>query len=345
MKVVILGGGFCGAVIAKKLNRYKELEVTLFDTKDYFEYSPSIWKLLLHPSYHRRLIIPYRQFLNRTRIITDIIRNVTPEYVETEKEKLVYEYLVVSTGIDYPVFLKNKENVFTIKSGTEVTQYSEKVAKATTILIIGGGLIGTEVAGALARSTPEKQIILVHPHDRLLERNTKAVSHYAKKYLEEHGVQLIFKEKVVDHRNGIFITDTQRRITADLGIWCAGITSNPWYLSTFLPSVFTEKKALKVNQFLQLEGYKNIFVGGDITSTPEEKTAASADRHGRIISENILRVLKQKSLIVYKPRKEPMVISLGNGDGILTYPPFVIPGFIPAILKLLVEKIGIKRLR
>ena len=344
MKVIILGGGFCGAIIAKKLNRQKELDVTLIDTKNYFEYSPSLWKLLLRPPYHQRLMIPYSLFLKRTRVITDPIQHVTPECIETKKEKLPYDYLVISTGIDYPIYLKNKKDVFPIKSGVEVIHYSEKVAKATTILIIGGGLIGTEVAGALARTVPEKQIILVHPHDRLLERNTKTVSHYAKKYLEERGVQLIFKEKVVDHKSGIFITDTQQHIKADLGIWCAGITVNPWYMKNFPSTVFTGHNALKVNQFLQLESYPNIFVGGDITSIPEEKTAASADRHGHIISENILRAFKQKPLIIYKPRKEPMVISLGHGDGILTYPPFVIPGFIPAILKLLVEKIGIKRL-
>ncbi len=344
MKVIILGGGFCGAIIAKKLNRQKGLDVTLIDTKNYFEYSPSLWKLLLRPSYHQHLKIPYSLFLNRTRVVTDPIHHVTPEGIETKKKKLHYDYLVISTGIDYPISLKNKKDVFPIKSGGEVSKYSEKVAKATRILIIGGGLIGTEVAGALARTVPEKQIILVHPHDRLLERNTKAVSHYATKYLKEHGVQLIFKEKIVDHKSGIFITNTQQQIKADLGVWCAGITVNPWYMKNFPSTVFTEHNALKVNKFLQLEGYPNIFVGGDITSIPEEKTAASADRHGHIISENILRAFKQKPLTIYKPRKEPMVISLGYGDGILTYPPFIIPGFIPAIVKLLVEKIGIKRL-
>ena len=128
MKVIILGGGFCGAIIAKKLDRQKELDVTLIDTKNYFEYSPSLWKLLLRPSYHQRLMIPYRLFLKRTRLITDPIHHVTPECIETKKEKLPYDYLVISTGIDYPIFLKNKKDVFPIKSGVEVIHYSEKVA-------------------------------------------------------------------------------------------------------------------------------------------------------------------------------------------------------------------------
>jgi len=344
MRVIILGGGFCGALIAKKLDRQKELEVILIDKKDYFEYSPSLWKLILEPNYHKKIIVPFKNFLKRIRVITDPLIRVTPRFVETEKEKLTFDYLVISTGIDYPIFLENKNNVFTIKSGLEVFEYSKKVSKAKTILIIGGGLIGSEVAGELATKMTDKKIILIHPHDRLLERNTRSTSKYAKKFLEEHGVQIIFKEKVVDHKNGIFITDTKRRIKADIGIWCAGIKSDPWYIKEFSTSIFTEKKALKVNKFLQLEGYPNIFVGGDITSTIEEKTAASAERHRNLIFTNILRTIKNKPLIVYKPRKEPMVISLGRGDGILTYWVFVLPGFIPAIIKLFVEKAGVERL-
>ena len=60
-------------------------------------------------------MIPYNLFLNRTRIIIDSTYRVTPECIETEKEKLPYDYLVISTGIDYPINLKNTKNVFVIK--------------------------------------------------------------------------------------------------------------------------------------------------------------------------------------------------------------------------------------
>jgi apoptosis-inducing factor 2 len=343
MKVVILGGGFCGALIAKKLDRQKELEVILIDKKEYFEYSPSLCKLLSSPSYHNRIIIPFAQFLKHTRVITEPVVNVTPKVIETKKEKLSFDYLVIATGIDYPIFLENTKHVFAVKSGIEVIQFSHRIKEAKTILIIGGGLIGTEVAGELAIQTREKQIILLHPHDRLLGRNTKDVSRYAKKYLEEHGVQVIFNERIVGHSNGFFITDTQRRIKAEIGIWCAGIKSNPWYMKMFPSSVFTGQNALKVNHFLQLEGYPNIFVGGDITNIPEEKMAANAERHAQIISKNILSSFQRKPLCVYKPKRQPMVISLGNWNGIITYPPVTIPGFIPAIIKLLIEKVVIKQ--
>jgi len=343
MRLVILGGGFCGAMIAKHLDSIKNLEITLIDKKPYFEYSPSLPKVLFNPSHHQRIIVPFSRFLKHTRIVTDPVLNVAPEYVKTEKETISFNMLVISTGIDYPIFLKNKEHVFTIKSGTEVAAMSEKVAHAKHILIIGGGVIGTEIAGEFATRTKDKHVVLVHPHDRLLERNTKHVSLYAKRFLEERGIELIFGEKVVDHRKNIFVTDKKRKIEADIGIWCAGVSCNPWFLTGFSENIVTERKALRVNQHLQLNGYPQIFVGGDINDVIEEKTAHSADKQARIIIENILRLIKKKPLIRYMPHKSLMAISLGNWDGILLYPPFVLPGFIPGIAKQLVEKIGVRR--
>lgn len=242
MKVVILGGGFCGSWVTKKLDNHKDLEVVLIDAKEYFEYTPSIWKLLTDSSYQNRIMVPHGHYLKRARVITDPLVKVTPTVVETKNETIVFDYLVISTGIDYPIFLNNTQNVFTVKSGTEVSNCHQYVAKATSILVIGGGVIGTEVAGELSTRAPEKQITLVHPFDRLLERNIRSVSRYAKKFLEERGVQIIFGEKIVDHENNVFITNTGRHLKADLGIWCAGIRWSPWFMKEFPMSIFSEKK-------------------------------------------------------------------------------------------------------
>lgn len=344
MKVVILGGGFCGSWVTKKLDNHKDLEVVLIDAKEYFEYTPSIWKLLTDSSYQNRIMVPHGHYLKRARVITDPLVKVTPTVVETKNETIVFDYLVISTGIDYPIFLNNTQNVFTVKSGTEVSNCHQYVAKATSILVIGGGVIGTEVAGELSTRAPEKQITLVHPFDRLLERNIRSVSRYAKKFLEERGVQIIFGEKIVDHENNVFITNTGRHLKADLGIWCAGIRWSPWFMKEFPMSIFSEKKALKVNQFLQLEGFPRIFIGGDINDVDEEKTAAAADRQAIHIAANLPRMIAGKKLYRYTPITMPMDISLGLYDGIITYPPFMMPGGVPALVKLLVEKLALKRL-
>jgi NADH dehydrogenase FAD-containing subunit len=337
MKLVILGGGFCGALIARKLDKRKEIEITLIDKKTYFEYTPSIHKVIFDPCYRQKITIPFSYFLKRSRIVESSLLQVTPEFVETEKEKIDFDYLVISTGIEYPIFLEDKKNVFTLKSGIEAVKMSTKVLDADRILIIGGGLIGTEIAGELATKTEDKRVIIVHPHNRLIERNPVKASHYAQNFLEKRGVQIIFGEKVVDHEDGVFITNKGRIIEADVGIWCAGIRCNPFFMKGFPKSVFTDKNALKVNKYLQLKGYSNIFVGGDINNILEEKTARNAEQHAHLIVKNLKLLKKNRSLIAYKPRNGPLLISLGDWTGIMTFRRLGITGLFPGILKWFVE--------
>jgi len=336
MKIVILGGGFCGALAAKLLD--KKHEVVLIDKKDYFEYTPSIHKVIFNAGYHKKITVPFKHFLKNARIVTDKMLHVTSKFVETEKEKITFDYLIISAGIDYPIFLDDKENVCTLKSGKEAALIGAKMLSQEHILIIGGGLIGTEIAGELVTKTKGKRLVIVHPPDRLLERNPVKASDYARKFLERHGAQIIFGEKVVDHKGNTFITDKGRNIHAEAGIWCAGIKCNPWFMKGFPDAIFTERKALKVNSFLQLEGYQNIFVGGDINNVPEEKTAQNAERHAHLIVKNIERLENNSSLIAHKPRSAPLVISLGDSTGIMTLPNGrVITGFFPGVLKWLIE--------
>lgn len=337
MKIVILGGGFCGALIAKKLDAARELEIILIEKKHYFDYSPSIHKVVIHPSYLRKVIVPYYSFLEHVHIIIDNVIKVTPTYIETKKNKIGYDYLIISTGIDYPIMLKNKENVFVLKYASDAVDMSTKILNVDNLLIIGGGLIGVEIAAELVTQTKNKQISIVHSHDRLLERNPIKASQYAQRFLEKHDVNIVFNEKVIRHENHSFLTDKNKSIEAEMGIWCAGIRFDPWFMKGFTDSIFTDQKALKVNQYLQLKGYNNIFVGGDINNIREEKTAQNAERQASLIVKNIKRLLKKQSLIKYNRRNSPLVISLGNHDGITIFSQFVFKGFLSSVLKKLIE--------
>ena len=337
MKLVILGGGFCGAFLAKLLDKRKDIEIILIDKKDYFEYTPSVHKLIFDPGYLKKITIPFSHFLKNTRVVNDKLVQVTSKFVETENEKIDFDYLVVSTGIDYPIFLENKQNVFALKSGTDGLEMGKKIAGAEHIVVIGGGLIGTEIAGELVTKTKGKRVIIVHPRDRLLERNPVKASNYARKFLEKRGAEIIFGEKVVDHKGNKFITDKGREIDAELGLWCAGIRCNPWFMKSFGDEVCTERKSLKVNEFLQLEGYSNIFVGGDINNIKEEKTAQNAELHAHSIAKNLDRLQNNQPLLPHKSKTSPLVISLGDWSAVMTTPKMSINGFFPGVLKWIIE--------
>jgi NADH dehydrogenase FAD-containing subunit len=337
MKVIIIGGGFCGVLVAKKLEKIDKLDIVLIDKKQYFEYQPSFHKVIFKPSLIHKLKIDYKNCLPNTKIIIDTVKKVNVNTVITKSKSISFDILVITTGIDYPIFLKNKENVYVLKSGDDALNIANKIETAKDVLIVGAGLIGSEVAAEIKTKAPNKRVIIVHPYKKILKRMSDDASSYTIKFLEKNGAELILEEKVVDHTDNIFITNKGRKIKADLCIWAAGIRCNPYFMDKFPDTCFSDKKALNVNQYLQLEGYDNIFVGGDIVSIIEEKTARKAEIHAKIIAKNIRNILENKPLKTYKSKRSPMVVGLGDWSGIIFYK-YVFPGlFIPGILKWAIE--------
>jgi NADH dehydrogenase FAD-containing subunit len=102
------------------------------------------------------------------------------------------------------------------------------------------------------------------------------------------------------------------------------------------------------------QGAQHVFVAGDVSFGTEERTAQAAQARARVVSQNIrllharqtLSTTENKSqlvtasgpgLIEYLPNPKPMIVSLGPWDGVLTYKGWTIKGFIPAVLKEVVE--------
>jgi len=64
-----------------------------------------------------------------------------------------------------------------------------QIEKAKSIIIVGGGAVGVELAGEIIYKYPMKKITIVHSHDRLIERLDSSVGKKALKWLEERGVK------------------------------------------------------------------------------------------------------------------------------------------------------------
>ena len=128
---------------------------------------------------------------------------------------------------------------------------------------------------------------------------------------------------------------------ADMAFLCTGITPN----SSFLPeSWLDDKKQVKVNSYLQLEGNNRlerndcIFAVGDVNNIKEEKTAQGAEKQAKVVARNIRRLEEGKRLKRYIPGDKLMVIGLGRYNGILTYGKWNYHGLIPGLIKHLIEK-------
>ncbi|PIN89465.1 hypothetical protein COU60_03655 [Candidatus Pacearchaeota archaeon CG10_big_fil_rev_8_21_14_0_10_34_76] len=333
-RLVIIGGGFTGSLVAKALeNRF---QTTLIDTKDFFEFTPGILRLAIEPEHIKKLQNPHRDYLEKTKIIIDEVKYISKNSILLKNKKIPFDYLVIATGSKYISPIKDKEIIKTYTS-KDILDNLNKIKKAKSIAIIGGGLVGVELAAELSTKHKNKKITIIHSRETLIERNYHKSIKKADSFLKRHDVKIIFNERAKSKRGNIIITERGTKIPADLFFFCTGITPNSEFMKPSFSQAISEKGGIKVNQFLQVENQKNIFAGGDVTSIIEEKTAQSSERHAKTIVQNIINLENKFPLIEYKSVKRPMLISLGKYDGILEYKSLVITGFPAAIAKSLVE--------
>ncbi len=337
MNVTIVGGGFCGAIIAKNLEKNKSINLTVIDNKKYFEYRPGLIKVISNQKHKEKIVLDYDHFLKNTKVIQEKVTSISPNKIKTGKKEYDYDYLVISYGIKYPIFLKNKKKVFIVNEINTCEKAVENIKNSQKILIVGGGLIGVEVAGEIATEYPEKKVIIVHSKNRLIERNSIYVSKMAEYFLKRKNVKIIYNEKIVQNKNNIFITSKKQKINADIAIWCAGNKCESSLLNDFKDNIFSKKGCLKVDEYLRLKGYDNIFVGGDITDINEEKTAQNSKRHAKFITKNINNIIDNKNLKEYKKFKGPIFISLGPKKGIFVFGKISYFGYLPNFFKNFIE--------
>ncbi len=318
--IAIVGGGFCGIEVARHLKGH---DVTLFDRKDYFEYTPSTHKMLANNSYEKKIHIPYSKF--KVKLVKEEVKSITANSVVTENDSYGFDYLVLCSGssTEKPAH----ENVYTLKNGEDAKAISKALESAEEVTIVGGWFTGVEIAGELATKT-KKRVRLLNGSARLMDRANKEVGERAADFLHKNGVQILFNKKV-DHAG------------EGLVIWCIGITPNTSTLNFPKDS----RGFILVEKTLQVKGTINVFAGGDIIDVKEEKSAQNAEIHGKLIAKNIERLAAGRSLKEYKPETRAMLVSMGDNYSIFCYGNHVFDGLIPAVMKNVLEIMTTTRYR
>lgn len=353
--VVILGGGFAGATAAKKLEQNKRLNVILIDQKPFFESTPEVLRTFVETTIENSLnlintiTVHHKDYLTRAKFIEGSVVEVTPEKVVTESETIFFDYLVIATGSSYRsstcagqalrfdlriLFAK----VSFITAGTDIKQQyvskserkmtrsdsarsvalgdtASKIKDAKSVLIVGGGVVGVELAAEIVVKYPQKRVTIVHRHPRLAEKMEQKVSDYVRKFLATRGVNIILNEEVAEPSEPIEklqgkmydyqLNPNQAKLSADVvrfyrcdtsralflsspltpplqSFWCTGTTPNTQFMKKHFEHALGPIGHVNTNEFFQVRGakegevYKNIFAVGDCSGWHEEKMAERA---------------------------------------------------------------------
>ncbi len=330
MEIVIIGGGYAGTAVAKALD--KNFNVTLIEKRERFFHNSGSLRAAVDARWLRKLFIPYDHLLEHGRILNGKVVEVNPEDVVLEDgQRLKFDHLVLATGSSYPFPAKMASDKVA-EAETAVRIVNERIEQAKSILLIGAGPVGIELAGEIASLHPGKPVTLVDPGDRLMPAFNPKLGERLYKGLQQLGVRVLFGEKLVKMPAATnvtspeqpplqtFLTEKGTQIQADIHLICFGMQLNTQYLH--LGNILDERKQVKVNSHLQVQGYKNIFAIGDIVNMGEPKLITTADAHAKIVALNIERLaVKNYNLLVHHPKNiAKVIVPLGATGGAIQWP-------------------------
>ncbi|KAL3694829.1 hypothetical protein R1sor_008480 [Riccia sorocarpa] len=262
--------------------------------------------------------------------------SVTESELTTDSGEVVpFDFLVITTGT---TFSGPKTKVERIE---DFEAKKKKIEDSDSILIIGGGPVGVELAGEIATDFPKKKLTLVQSGDRLIDFLGPKASDKAQKWLKNKGVEVILNDRVEtdDLTPPNYVTKSGKQITADAHFVAVGKKLGKGWIeaSPALKEKLNDEGRLQVEQTCQVAGFTNIFAAGDITDIKEIKQGYLAARHAAAVISNIKKLIKnpdEKKLSTYKPSEKAIgLVSLGRQEGVAQFPFATVGGWLPGKLK------------
>lgn len=280
-------------------------------------------------------------------------RQVSIKYVSDGRiEDLPYDHLLIANGS-----YDNMESVsglrdsgFTVKApgGVEATRNQliriietadsmpagEERDKWMTIVVAGGGFSGVEFSSNIAEmyevfakfypilQERKVQIHLVHSGDKLLpvlRPKYDKLADYCTKEIEKYGIKIHLNTRLDK------VTDDEAILSNGEVIKTKTVLSTIGQRLTILAGTEalprTENHLIITDEFLRVQGYENVWTGGDtarvmhISGEPCPANALWAIMHGKWAGENIARTILGKPRKKFTYRGLGQAASMGVGKG------------------------------
>ncbi len=361
--VVIVGGGWAGVTLARKLKKIPKdkVRITLVSDQQNFRYSAALYRVATGYR-EKEAIIPISELTEDIESLK-FIKAKTTHINRSKKtialeggQELHYDIAIFALGnvTNYFNIPGLKELSYGIKSSHELHHFRahlhheliDENSPDKNYVIVGAGPTGVELSAALAsylrrvakRHSLRKKSIsieLVEASNRVLPLSSSNVSRKVLDRLHKLGIKVHLKAKV-----GLETTDSLqyngRSIPTHTVVWTAGTSNNPFYKNNHTQFSLNEKGKVIVDDRLQVDRYT--YVIGDNADTPYSGLGLTAVHNAKYVAKDIAkRIDGQLRTPIYRPLVPATVIPVGKSWAIFQYRGFVISGLLGGLIRIMAD--------
>ncbi|MFQ5992939.1 MAG: FAD-dependent oxidoreductase [Nitrospiraceae bacterium] len=358
-RVLIIGGGFAGVEAARRLQRGlpRDWEIVLYSQENHFVFTPLLSDVVGATITPIHVVCPIRQMVREVSCRTAQVVGLNCKNHEVRFErpngqlgKDTYDHLVLAAGLGvnmntvpgmarYGWPLKTLGDAVALRmriigqlERAQVAMSPEFKARLLSFAVVGGGITGIEIAGAVAdllrggcryydRIDPQEiRVTVIHSRARILDQFPESLSSFAQRKIGKGRLDIRTQARVgevtvegIRLQNGEFIR-------AGTVITAVGNTIQPLFPDAGLP---VERDRIKVLPDMRVEGCDSVWALGDCAAVPNAFDGSPsptlgqfAVRQARQLSKNLIAVIEGRSPKPFKYRMHGMFATIGRHNAV-----------------------------
>jgi NADH:ubiquinone reductase (H+-translocating) len=370
--IVIVGGGFAGVTLAQRLERLlpTQTEIIVLSAENHLVFTPMLPEVVGRTISPLHVVVAGRQLTRRTKWLEARVSRIDRKKNEAHylrrdgtPASIRYTHLVLACGSaanleeipglasrGYPL----KTVMDAIVMGNDLIGKFEAAAtepdvearqRLLTVVVIGGGFSGVEVAGHIAdlmrsvrRFYPElisvtPRIVMLQKGKSLLpELHHESLSEFTLKKLRKNGIEVRLETSAQKADSVAVHLKSGERIETGMIVCTVGTQTHPLIKSLALP---LEKGRLQTDPDMKVGGTANVWTLGDCSLVPNAyddrpcpATAQFAMQQARQLAENLERVSRNVATKPFCFRPRGMLASIGHRNAVAVIYGVKLSGFV-----------------
>jgi NADH dehydrogenase len=323
--VLVLGGGFAGAYVARELGKRG---ATIVSRENFMLYTPLLPEAAAGTLEPRHCVVPLRAMCPHSELIlgraTSIDVAAQTAVIETDEgtQTVAWQELVLALGAvprtvpvpglsEHALSFKSLADAINLRNtvlhqleAADAALDEEERSRRLTFVFVGAGYAGVEALAELSdlaedalryyprlRST-RRRWVLVDAAPRILPEIPPPLGDYAAAELRRRDVEIHVGTSLESVSDREAVLGDGTRIPTNTVVWTAGVAPNPLLREWSLP--LDERGRVEVNELLRVPGREHVWALGDCarvpnarSDVPDPPTCQHALRQARRLARNL----------------------------------------------------------